>query len=662
MPRGRRWNKILRIGWDLDRNVPIFPNDCLEECNYVELVMTEPGDARPAFEADVEKIREGLRYDFNAPELARDILGQGFVLMNSASGLDEFYEVFARGAMVGKVYWDPFAMSWRFRLTYASAKVALERGVVKSFEIEGKIREGMMIRARGFEEGEQVVITKSGEPVGVGYYNKGKIRVVSAFPSLAGKEPFPAKDKPTNIYDVIKANKFRLTKLTSQAKKQIAVMHEKVGKDVVVSFSGGKDSLVSLHLTLSVVEPYILFNDTGIELPETVETVNKVSDRLGVELNVASAGEAFWYAVRKVGPPGRDYRWCCKVTKLVPIARYTRQRWPNGFLNVVGQRAFESLDRAKSPRVWRNKWVPHALSMTPIQDWGQLDVWMYIYDNNLVDLANPLYFKGFPRIGCFMCPACTLSEFELVKKTHPELWAKWEEVLEHWRKRLGLPKEWVELGLWRWALPSTQKQTLAQRTPYAKVDWREEIRGRIHPKVVKYKIDEKEMEIEYNVRVDWAFEEQYSIISKNRKGKKVVTEDAEITVEENKVKVKVRKERGVEQGFDALKLIHRSFLCLNCKSCELWCPTGAIKVEGRPRVDPNKCISCKLCLLECPINDPYVENIVLPYLLNNPKARKRSTKMRKKEEIEYLKKTLGIEEIEVKKEERSAEDLLKFMP
>jgi len=128
------------------------------------------------------------------------------------------------------------------------------------------------------------------------------------------------------------------------------------------------------HRALGDIE--VIFNDTGLEMPETLRNVEEVSRYYGYTLNVASAGDIFWRAVEIFGPPGKDYRWCCKITKLVPIAKLTRAKWPSGALNIVGQRAYESLDRAKSPLVWRNKWIPHMISTTPIQYWSQLSTWL----------------------------------------------------------------------------------------------------------------------------------------------------------------------------------------------------------------------------------------------------------------------------------------------
>ncbi len=627
------WKITANIVWDIQRNVPTFREDCWD-CEVKELLMTDPGDARPAFDHDREIFREALLNEFGA-DLSNKILGKGIVLVNKGAGLDDFREFFSRGTIVGKVYWEPVERRWRFRATYASAYVLVEEGVAKTVKVDTIPKEGSTIFVNDCEEGEQVILVKDGYPVGVGYCRKGRIRVVTAFPEyVVGKEPFPAPDIPTTIDDMIKVNENRLRRMVSQSKKFIYVMREKLkDKPLTVSFSGGKDSLVALHLTLQLEKPIIIFNNTGIEMPETIETVQKVAKEWDLEVVVADAGDDFWKAMRKNAPPARDLRWCCKVTKLVPMAKLVKEKWPRGTLNVVGQRALESIERSKSPRVWRNKWFPQVLNIAPIHYWTQLDVWMYIFKNKLTEILNPLYFKGFERVGCFMCPASLLAEFEYTKRTHPELWSKWDERVEWWRKFIGLPPEWREYALWRWLSPNNKKKSFMTKLNIT-IDWKKEYQGHIMPKIKDKEVSEDEVKIEFASNVEKAVEEQYSILGK-KKGNEIVNDRNKIIIEKSKVIVK--GENALEEALFVSAIIHRWYQCMGCKSCEVWCPTGAIKVNDRPKVDPNKCISCRLCVLECPVYEPVADRVTSSLLLDRPDGWRRKGKLLKKDVVKKIK-------------------------
>ncbi|ABU81899.1 phosphoadenosine phosphosulfate reductase family protein [Ignicoccus hospitalis] len=634
------WNVKTGIVWDVEKNVPTFKEDCWD-CETVELPTTLPGDARFAFEHDIGLLKEALEREFGDSDFLWKVLGgKGVVLVNKGAGLDDFRELFSRGAIVGKLYWEPIERTWRFRPSYAGASVLVELGVAKTVEVEEHPSEGSSIFYEGCKDGEQVIlVNREKVPVGVGVCRKGRVRVITSFPkSVVGKEPFPAKPLPTTIEDTIKFNERRLRRLTSQSKRFIYSMVSKVEKPLTVSFSGGKDSLVALHLTLEFGKPIVVFNNTGIEMPETVETVRRVVEAFDLELAVADAGNSFWEAMKRNSPPARDLRWCCKVTKLVPMAKLVKERWPSGTLNVVGQRAFESIERSKSPRVWRNKWFPQVLNIAPIHYWTQLDVWMYIFQKGLKDLVNPLYFKGFERIGCFMCPASLLAEFEFTKRVHEDLWNKWEKEVERWRRIMGLPLEWREYGLWRWLSPSSKKKSFMNKLGIS-YSWEEEYNSRLFPRIIRSENGDEKAIIEYSSNIEKALEDQWSILGKRVERNNVKTQNGhEITFSKNKVEVVGKNP--LEEALVVDALIHRWYQCMKCKSCELWCPTGAIKVEERPKVDPERCVSCRLCVLECPIYEPVTDRVSASVILGRPDGWRRKTKKARKEVIKELKEAV----------------------
>ncbi len=645
----RAWPLRVRTYWCISANSPSLGRECPGGDDSIEINVTEPGDVRPAFKRDIDIIKEAYKNEIKSSSGFERFMGYGVKLLNKVPYMDLMYEVVSEGVVIARVYWDPLLGYWRLRFSMPGLLRIWDKDPLPRFKIRGGLK--TLLRSRVFHNAlnippnSQVVLTDEKEdPIGIAYVSQDG-DVVKVHSIFRKKVPERISSKRNTTWDdVIKVNDYYIYYYKSRAIKFLYVMIEKVKKPLLVSFSGGKDSLVALHLTLEAgYKPVLLFNNTGLEMPETIEFVNKISKEWGLELLLADAGDAFWRTVMKVGPPGKDYRWCCKVTKLAPIARILLEKFPEGAINVVGQRAFESLDRARSPRVWRNKWMPHILSITPIQDWSQLAVWIYIWYHKLP--YNPLYEKGFDRIGCFMCPAAYVAEYDFVRRTHPDLWRKWENVLEYWASKLGLEGElrraWIERGLWRWLTPAVQKKRLARRLNLELPSWQEIYNRMIDPSVEGFIIDDKARKV--RLRLSRSFDgrslkDQVSVLGpfkiREEKGKTLAVGPKDVRVVLDDDIIEVENARGIlarELLFDALKIMYRWENCAGCKACETSCPTGAIKVAEendafRPIVNAERCIHCKLCIDNCPLADVVVERTYIPLIMNEPTAWRRKGK------------------------------------
>ncbi len=209
---------------------------------------------------------------------------------------------------------------------------------------------------------------------------------------------------------------------------------EKLGSPdlVIVSFSGGKDSIVLLDLALKIygrnrVVP--IYVDTGLEFPHTLNYISMVEEYYGLEITRVYAG--LDKAVGSKGLPTRDNRWC---TGLKQKAFYDKlHEIIGGYDNVLvllGDRDAESRSRSHRPPVRHREGY---LEVSPLKQWGTIHVQTYILSRKLP--LNPLYMYGFYRTGCYICPLLRGLEKYIMKRY---LWDTLKE-LRYINEFLGEP-------------------------------------------------------------------------------------------------------------------------------------------------------------------------------------------------------------------------------
>ncbi len=139
------------------------------------------------------------------------------------------------------------------------------------------------------------------------------------------------------------------------------------------------------------IEPAIevVFIDTGYHFPETLETVETVRRRYGLNLRVMTVkpfDTPLWQS-----DPGA----CCEAVKVGQLDRalYGKQAWMSGL------RRSESETRRNAPMVARD--LRGLVKINPIARWTDLDVAAYIKDHDVP--TNPLLAQGYPSIGCWPC-------------------------------------------------------------------------------------------------------------------------------------------------------------------------------------------------------------------------------------------------------------------
>lgn len=238
---------------------------------------------------------------------------------------------------------------------------------------------------------------------------------------------------------------------------------------LVITYSGGKDSDVLLHLAEKSGAPFeALHNLTTADAPETVYHVRGVFRRLelkgvkaAVDKHVQPDGSrvTMWNLIpRKLIPPARRVRYCCAELKEgggkgrfiatgVRWAESTARKKNRGALEVITSAKKTSLilsnDNDEDRALFESCQLKGKRVVNPIIDWKTSDVLEYVEAEHIP--MNPLYCEGFKRVGCIGCPmagsatrAMEFNRYPAYKRAY--LRAFRAMLLE--RKSRGLSTQW----------------------------------------------------------------------------------------------------------------------------------------------------------------------------------------------------------------------------
>ena len=285
----------------------------------------------------------------------------------------------------------------------------------------------------------------------------------------------------TSIEDKLSFMNMTLDDKIKRTKQLIMEWYAQFDGKVYVSFSGGKDSTVLLHIarnTLGCSDIVGVFDDTGLEYPEIREFVRKqdniiwikpklsfkqvidkygypviskeqshyifdlrsetTSDRIkNIRLNGSVKG-GFKVAEKWKPLINADFKIsnrCCDVMKKTPFKRFEKE---SGLYPIVGTMAAESRLRFQQYMVGDcNQYsAKHPISK-PMSFWNEQDVLQYLKRYNLpiasvygdiIEENGKLRTTGVHRTGCMFCmygvhlEPTGQTRFDKMRITHPQLY------------------------------------------------------------------------------------------------------------------------------------------------------------------------------------------------------------------------------------------------
>jgi len=205
-------------------------------------------------------------------------------------------------------------------------------------------------------------------------------------------------------------------------KISINSISELEGTRHVLGISGGKDS-AALAIYIKDQYPEIhdkveyFFTDTGAELKEIYDFLDKLEAYLGKEIIRLSSGKDFnhWLKIHNGYLPSAQQRWCTRMMKIKPFEEFVGD---DNVVSYIGIRADENREGYVSQK-------DTIKAVFPFIEDGLVrdDIFQMLEDS----VGIPEYYKWRSRSGCYFCFFQRQDEWLGLKRNHPELFEKARE-------------------------------------------------------------------------------------------------------------------------------------------------------------------------------------------------------------------------------------------
>ncbi|RCW96326.1 phosphoadenosine phosphosulfate reductase family protein [Marinomonas foliarum] len=190
----------------------------------------------------------------------------------------------------------------------------------------------------------------------------------------------------------------------------------------VLGLSGGKDS-AALAVYIKDKYPEIhekveyFFTDTGAELKEVYDFLDKLEAYLGKEIVRLSSGKDFdhWLKVHNEYLPSAQQRWCTRMMKIKPFEDFVGD---DLVVSYIGIRSDENREGYISQK-------DTIKAVFPFIEDGLIreDIFQILGDS----VGIPEYYQWRSRSGCYFCFFQRQDEWLGLKRNHPELFERARE-------------------------------------------------------------------------------------------------------------------------------------------------------------------------------------------------------------------------------------------
>lgn len=184
----------------------------------------------------------------------------------------------------------------------------------------------------------------------------------------------------------------------------------------VLGISGGKDSsALAVYMRDRIPEMEYFFCDTGAELPETYDYLDKLEGALGKPITRLNSTRDFdhWMAIYQGTLPSPTMRWCTKNLKIRPLEEWIGDEETTSYVAI----------RADENRLGYVSTKTNLKAVFPFREDGVDKDGVYRILEE-AGIGVPEYYEWRTRSGCYFCFFQRKREWVGLAERHPDLFEK----------------------------------------------------------------------------------------------------------------------------------------------------------------------------------------------------------------------------------------------
>jgi len=641
----------LKIYYVPEENLYFFKRSIAEKYGTPQDVTTRFrfwADPRPLIPDDIESLRSVANVDKDLINKMIRIIKNCTTIVNVVNdpNLDLVREFMTNGELICTINYDMYEKSHIMILNKIGAALYMEEGyrylkVRKDpSEVDGQ--------KTAYREHEiYPIVDEDGKLVGSCIVVNGRFRVVRKWDPVNVEECLEILNRkfrtPREIYE---ANIPFIEEREQKIKRVVEYFEKKYNLRGILSFSGGKDSLLALLLLMNAQSnvEVIHVSIENADPPTLHDYIDYVESRLSINITrVGSSWSRIRELVEMLNVPSRGNRWCTPLLKFVPLLSYLKRKYNiRQIISYVGSRKSETVKRCIRPATYIDS-EAGLLTHAVCYKFPKLLEYLYIWYRAKMRMFED-YLDGIERLSCIICPFKSCLELDKCSQKYSETFTLWIPYIER-LTRIMIKREEdlekaVKVHLWRFFMLHCEAQYIAARAGVKINDPYHYQRKSIENSIEIVNVERREENVKIVLRSRIPRTGTVNNLINNIS---IIYENVDISSQDNKIVIKLNDliaevdvstgivnaiSRDPDKIVNILKIIFMSLFCIKCNHCVVNCDKDCIEIPYK--IDGNRCDRCGRCLDACVPYRTIFDMIVYAQITSIRKARERLEAIREK--------------------------------